>query len=1138
MQLTAISSLTSCTDHYLTHHISKLFRVMKLTAILMLAAALQVTARTEGQTVTLDLKNAPIQKVLTEASRQSGISIIYNEALFNGFSPVSIKVKNATIQQVLDECLKGQPFAYSFEGNMIVINKKQIQTPLLQLAESFPPPSDIHGHITDSLGNPLVGASITVKGTQKGTTTDANGNFTLTGVKDNATLIISYTGFDSREIRLSNNPEFKPGVTLAISLIRSTSSLDQVQVIAYGTTTQRLSTGNVTTVTAADIEKQPVNNPLLALEGRVPGLYITQSTGFSGSGVTVQIQGQNSIFNGNDPFYVIDGVPFSSQLLPSISVPVILGNSNSGGTLNSQGGNPLNYINPSDIESISVLKDADATAIYGSRAANGAIIITTKKGKVGRTTVDFNLQQGFGEVAHKLDLLNTSQYLLMRNEASNNDGITPSLSNGDYDLLLWDTTRNTDWQKALIGGTSQYTNLSGTASGGNTNIQYLIGGTYHRETTVFPGNFSDQKGSVHFNLNSVSENRKLRIQFSGNYMIDNNFLPNSDLTQAAIQLAPDAPPLYNKDGTLDWVPDASGATTWPYSSNGANPISYTYITYNNKTTNLVSNAVLSYQLIPGLDIKTDLGYTNLQAAETVIIPLISVPPQTRPFSSSIGNYGNNNINSWIVEPQISYKRAFSKGKLDFIIGSSIEQNNSKGVQLHGSGFASDALIPDIYAAANIYPIATNISIYKYNALFGRLGYNWDDKYLVNLTARRDGSSRFGTVNQFHDFESAGFGWVFSNEDYIKRHVSMISFAKLRASYGTTGSDQIGDFQYLSTYSTVSVAVPYQGLTGLQPTGLSNPYFQWEETKKLEFGLDIGILKDRVLGNATYFQNRSSDELLEYNLPITTGFGGITENFPATVENVGWEVSLHSVNIKEKSFSWSTSINLTIPQNKLKTFPNLSTSSYASSLVAGQPVNIIKAFHSLGVNDTTGVYEFADIKGNPTYNPSYLTDLTKLININPKFYGGFQNLFQYKDVTLDLLFQFVKQIAPNYTFGFYPGTEGYNQPVSVLSRWQNPGDNKPIQKFNSNYSLATTYYYQTESDAGYSDASYIRLKNLSISWQVKNRLVTKSHLQNLRLYVQGQNLLTFTHYAGLDPESKSLGSVPPLRVITFGLQIGL
>jgi len=874
--------------------------VMKLTSFFLLAACLQVSAKVHSQTVSYSAREVPLEEVFPVIKAQTGYVVFCNANTLQGIKPVTITANNLALEDFLKELLKGLPLEYTIKKKTIIISPGVVGVNTNNEAAT-PPPADIHGRIIDSLGNALADASVTVKGSKRGTGTDEKGNFELKGISDNATLVISFTGFESQEYKLNG----KNGVTIMLG--RSNNVLDNVQVIAYGQTTQRISVSNATTVNAADIEKQPIDNPLLALEGRVPGLFVAQSSGLAGSGVTVQIQGQNSIQNGNNPFYVIDGVPYTPQLLTNLGG--ILGSS---GNSVGGGGSPLSYINPSDIESISILKDADATAIYGSRAANGAILITTKKGKVGEMRVDFNIQQGIGQVTRKLDMMNTPQYLQMRHEGLNNDGITPSMANGDYDLLLWDTTRNTDWQKALIGRIAQYSNFNATVSGGNSSTQYLIGGTYHRQTAVFPGNYADTKGSLHFNINTVSTNQKFRLQLSGNYLIDNNRLPGTDLTNAAITLAADAPPLYNPDGSLNWEPNGSGASTFT-----TNPMAYTLQSYLNKSNNFISNSIISYHLLPGLEIRSNFGYTNLQQNEISTQPLSFYPPEDRIYNQRTAEYSNNNINSWIIEPQASYKQIFGMGKLDLLIGSTIEQNNNNGQILSGTGYNSDLSLANI-ASASIITAASTVSVYKYNALFGRLSYNWNDKYLIDLSARRDGSSRFGPSNQFHDFAAVGIGWVFSKEKFINDNLPFISFGKLRASYGTTGNDQIGDYQFLSQYNNVGAGVPYEGALGLIPAGLPNPYLQWELTRKAEGGLDIGLIKDRILLNATYFQNRSSNQLLGYNLPVITGFSSISANLPATVQNTGVELTLSTINMKTQNFTWSTHANLTIPRNKLFT----------------------------------------------------------------------------------------------------------------------------------------------------------------------------------------------------------------------------
>ena len=423
-------------------------------------------------------------------------------------------------------------------------------------------------------------------------------------------------------------------------------------------------------------------------------------------------------------------------------------------------------------------------------------------------------------------------------------------------------------------------------------------------------------------------------------------------------------------------------------------------------------------------------------------------------------------------------------------------------------------------------------------MFARINFSWADKYIIDLTARRDGSSRFGSANHFHDFESAGAAWIFSDENWFKELFPLISFGKLKGTYGTTGNDQIGNYQYLSLYSPNTPQVPYQNISSLQPNGLANPYLQWEETKKGEVGIDLGLFKDRILLHADYAYNRSSNELLGSSLPIVTGFPAINTNFPATVQNTAWEYTLTTNNIKEKDFDWTSNFNITLPDNKLVAFPNLANSIYSGQLTIGQPLNAVRVFKYLDVNPQTGLYEFAGQDG-PTSNPVFGQDNNTRISAYPKFYGGFNNVFRYKQFSLSFLFQFTRQTGPNVLLSVIdPGTEGINIPVYDLNAWSHPGQVATIQKYDANGTFGQSYGDALSSTLNYSDASYIRLKNASFSWQLPPGLVRSLHLQNARLYTQGQNLLTFTHYKGLDPETLSSFALPPIRVITFGVAVGL
>jgi len=1097
----------------------KILLVMKLTTLLLLVGILQVSASALAQKVTLHVRNAQLLDVLQQIRVQTGYDFAYTGKDLGATKPVTIDVKNDELADVLQRVFDGQPLDYAINNKAIVVSVKQPSLLDKVKAAQDPDKMDVHGKVVGEDGLSLPGAIVMIKGTGNSRATDSKGEFTLKNVVPGSIIVISFIGYTRQEITVS-------GEMGTIILKPAENPLDEVEVIAYGQTSERLSTANTSSVTSKVIGEQPVSNPLLALEGRVPGLFITQSSGLSGTSVTVRIQGQNSMGNGNDPLYVVDGTPYTSQLLPGVGNILGIGSAGMNGVATY--GSPFSYINPDDIERIDVLKGADATAIYGSRAANGAILITTKKGKAGETRVDLNIQNGWAQVTRQLPLLNTQEYLQMRHEAIANDGSTVQPT--DYDINgLWDTTRNTNWEKQLIGGTAQYRDINASVSGGSTGTQYLVSIGDHRQTTVFPGNFADEKISGHFNITSASSNQKFHITFSGSYLADDNRLPSTYLTHAAITLAPDAPPLYNKDGSLNWAPAASGSSSW------TNPLAGLYDTYQSVGYNLIANSVISYKLLPNLEFKSSFGYTNLNENETSETPLISTAPELRSTAVNYASYTYKNLGSWIIEPQVLYNTKIGKGALEALAGMTIQQDQSRVNAVNGSNYTSDALLGNVGAAAVITPGTNLVSDYKYNALFGRLNYNLEDKYILNLTARKDGSSRFGADNEFHEFGSVGGAWVFSNEAFFSNHIKFISFGKLRASYGTTGNDQIGDYQFLSLYTPTTAGNPYQGARGLLPGNLSNPYLQWEETKKLEFGLDFGLFKDRVLLSSNYYNNRSSNQLLFQNLPVITGFGSVVVNLPATVENSGWEFNISSTNIKAKDFSWTTGFNITVPQNKLVSFPGLSGSTYANQYVIGQSLSVQRLYHFQGVDPATGVYKVSST--TDPFNPAYPDDATSLVNTFPEFYGGFQNAIHYHQFELDFLFQFTKQKGPNYAFGFVPGTFNTNQPIYVLSRWQKPGDITTIQRYNADYGLVGQYFNATGSDAAYSDASYIRLKNVSLSWQFPEELIHSVHLKTCRINLQAQNLLTITKYKGLDPENESPYALPPLRMITAGIQAG-
>jgi TonB-linked SusC/RagA family outer membrane protein len=1100
---------------------------MKLTMVFLTAVFLQVQSAGLSQSITLSGKNVEIKQIFAAIEKQTGYVFFYNKGVLAGSRPVSLTVTNMPLADFLELSLKDQPFTYLIADKTISLSRKPTPSPPAADPALNPAPSDrqlptpVTGVITGSDGKPLSGASVAVKNSKNSTATNAAGVFTL-NVNHGDILVISHIGYAPKEFKISSSNLSGGKIPFSITLEISNSPLDEVQIIGYGQTTRRLNTGNVYKVTAEEIEKQPIANFLQALEGRVPGLLITQQSGVPGSNFTVQIRGQNSILNGNTPLYIVDGIPYSSDNLNQVlSGYTGTGYATAPGSAAGLGGlSPLNNINPADLESIEILKDADATAIYGSRGANGVILITTKKGMIGPLAVSANVNYGTNVPTRLMKFMNTQQYLEMRKEAFTNDKTTPNPSN-DYDLLSWDQNKYTDWTKALVTNLSSTQNAQLSVSGGTIQTRYQLGLDYSRQNPPYGGNFSDNRGTVRFNINNTSLNRKFTMGFSSSYSLDYNNLPGMD-QYANVNLAPNAPDMFNADGSLKWTNYVS------------NPYASLLRPYKATTKNLMANVQLGYKIIDGLNIKASLGYTNTQFNEVRNNPASSFLPTTYNLTQANSTWGNNGGDTWIFEPQAEYTRRLLGGKIDVLVGSTMQGNISQG-QIISGVFKTDAFLNNINAAIT-KTISNSYSKYDYAAVFGRFGYNFDNKYVLNLTGRRDGSSRFGPDRQMANFGAVGAAWIFSEERIIKYGLPFLSFGKFRTSYGITGSDQIANYRYLESY-TPNSAFSYQGLNGLTPTRLTNPDFSWESNKKLEAAAELGFAKDRITLSASWFRNRSSNQLVDVPLSPATGNVSVQANLPATVQNTGWEFMLNSTNVHAKDFTWKTAFTMTISRNKLVSFPNLDKSSYSNTYIVGQPVTILKLFKFAGVNPTTGMYQFVNKKGVTTSTPTYGVDNYVVFNPNPNFYGGIQNSLTYKGISLDIFVQYQKQKGRNLVAG-WPNMIGSanNLPLIFLDRWQKPGDVKPIQKYTEMYgATATAGVAASNSDQGWSDASFVRIKNVAISYVLNPKRMKKLFIKSAKVYAQAQNLFTFSSYLGADPETQGL-VLPPMKTVSGGVQL--
>lgn len=1095
--------------------------------IVLFSLNLLASVKTSGQgikdiKIAIESRGESLNSILQRLQDQSSYSIFYPSAKVNGFKNITVNKSSRSIAETLDLVLNGTGLGYHEDGNKIIISElKAGNTPIRPLTAT---PSTqvrrVSGIVTDEGGLPLPGVTVRLK-LDKSTSsaTDENGHFHI-DVKDAKDIIIfNFIGYTTQEIPAAG------AENLRVNMKPNSGSLNEVVVIGYGTTTRKGNTGAVSSITSAELSKQTITNPLTGLQGRIAGMQITQDNGLPGAGVRVDIRGAGTSNFGNSgfiPLYVIDGVPFT----------LFNGGSPASDNLNAYGVSgangavsPFSMINPEDIERIDVLKDADATAIYGSRGSNGVILITTKKGAKGRTSVNVNVYNGIAEVGHKIPMMNTEEYLTMRREAFAYAGTTPTTANA-RDLTVWDQNAYTDWQDWAIGGTSHMTNASATVSGGDANNTFLFSSNYRKEGTVYQGDFGANTFSGRLNAGHKSTNGKFNVDASVSYSNMNTTLPSTDMTEI-YTLAPNYP-LYNADGTLNWT--------------STNPLSYLAKITKGQTANLMTNLNLSYKIIKGLTAKANLGYTLTSLKQSQINPASSQNPALT--TNSTLRYTDNDNSNYIVEPQLEYLTNLGKGKLQALLGTTFQQTRSTGVYLTGTGYANEAQIYSLVSAAAVTTTYNNNSTYKYNAVFGRLNYNWEDKYIVDGTFRRDGSSRFGENNKFGNFGALGASWIFTKEDFMK-DLGALSFGKLRASYGLTGNDQIPNYAYVALYTTAGSSYTYDGVSSLNPSTIENKDLKWETTRKLDLAIELGFFKERVLFKADYYRNRTSNALNYITVASQSGTTSYMGNLDAEIQNKGWEFELNTTNITSENFRWTTSLNLTLNRNKLLSYEGLATSSYKNTYVIGQPTNITKLYHYTGVNTTTGLPTFEDKNGDGSvaYN-----DDTYIANYGHPYYGGLTNSLTYKSFQLDFTFQYNHRygyVNSNLANNYNPYGYNYtNQTTTVLDRWTAAGDEAYLPTATSTYN--SLYSTLASSDYNWGNTSYLKLKTVSLNYALPKQWLHSIKITNATVYLQGQNLYTWAKQKyTFDPETTLTGTgsaisngryiaLPQLRTIVLGL----
>lgn len=972
----------------------------------------------------------------------------------------------------------------------------------------------ITGKVTSNTDNlPIPGVTVSVKGSTQTVQTDATGNFSISVDANAKTLVFKYLGFTDQEEPIGTSD------LINVALREKASDLNEVVVVGYGTQSRRDVIGSIAKLGVADIKDKPLTTIESALQGNAPGVFVNSGSGKLGQALQIRVRGISSISANNQPLFVIDGVPVVTDALGSYTEP----------------DNPLAAINPDDIESMEVLKDAYASAIYGARASNGVVIITTKKGKAGQTKIDLSYFAGFSDPTKKGKFLNASQYRQLLEESLKNVGYDGYANASEFwadnnPVNDWDTNFDSDWANAAFRrGHNQQYNIN--VSGGDAKTRFMVSGNYNNNDGIIIGNrFVRTGGRVNIDHNAFKI-----LDVGGSINIsktDNNRVSNDNLFSNPLQLnaLPPIQPIYDPA-----TGELNGNTSY-YNGlidqvNGSN-LSTTYRT--------LATAYASLKITPDLAFRSEYGFdfNNLEEEQYL-------GAKTQDGGSTAGysyNYLAKSIN-FNTNNTLSYNKTFNEDhSLNALVGFAFQDTKFRYGTVTGTGFPSDRF-EKIASAAKISAGSSFETGYTFVSYLARANYKYKDKYLVGASIRTDGSSRFGTNNRYGTFPAGSLGWIMNEEDFLKS-AKWLTMLKLRASYGLTGNAEIGNFASRTLYGGVN----YAGTAGTLPNQLGDPNLTWENTSDLNFALDFGLFSDRLSGSFEVYKKKTSDLLLNVPIPATNGFTSITQNV-GDLENKGLEISLNSKNFIGE-FKWSTSFNISFNRNKITRLagqPIFPGGRYLGRISEGEPFGYFYGKAYAGVDPANGdALYYVDASRTKTTNSYSSAQDQKIGDPNPKFFGGFGNRFSYKNFDLDVQTQFVYgNDLYNAAGGFQSANGDYfdNQTVDQMDYWRTPGQitSIPQPRFGeSNGTRPSSRYVQS--------GSYLRVKNIILGYNVPKTFINKYKMQSLRVYVSALNPFTITNYTGYDPEINTTfaGSVqlghdfytpPQARTITFGLNVG-
>lgn len=997
----------------------------------------------------------------------------------------------------------------------------------------------LSGRITDQEdGSPVIGASISIEGTSIATQTDRDGRYTITFAQGSRRVTISHLGYLSQTISLSNQ------TVLDVKLTSESSYLDEVVVTGYGTQRRGDIAGAISRVNPKSIENMPVQSIDRALQGQASGVQVNASSGVPGAAVQMRIRGTGSISAGNDPLYIVDGVQM-----------------NTGTSTSFVNSNPLSFLNTNDIESISVLKDGAAAAIYGAQAANGVVLITTKKGKAGQSQVNFNTFFGWTEPMPSMKMMNSQQLTQARKEAIWNSNPTRTeQANRDAWLDALGLPRTTtdaeiaalptyDWQDAAFrNGKNQNYELS--FSGGNERTTVFMSGSYNKQEGAVIGiDFS--RGTALTNISHKAFDW-LTVDFNVNLSsVTQNGITGSNSSTGAF-----AAPQYSAPMMLPYIPiyNPDGSFNAPTSNlpgdMGHNAIFATSVnTLRSSSKAVVGNTAFTAKIIDGLTFRSFYGIDYRTIASENYWDPRTIDGFSRDGLLQLDNYENVNF---LTNQTFNYNTTFNDDHtIAAILGAEYRQDNRDYRFMSGDGFPTFQF-RTMQSAANSVNTTGNYTGYKTAGIFGKVNYDFKKKYFVGAVLRYDGSSRFGANNRYGWFPGVSAAWDINQEDFLT-DVNWLSQLKLRASYGHTGNSNIENFVWRGLYQGLG---SYNSQPGIRPSGIANPALKWERNITTNLGLDLGFFNGRITAEIDAFRRVSTDLLLNRPLPYTSGYADVTSNV-AEVENRGLELTLNTINVQARDFRWTTSLNVTFMDNKvLSLYDDLEVLPGNQSIRVGYSLGSQFYGQYAGVNAATGKAMWYDNAGNITYSLRNPLDYTVLGNSLSDSYGGFTNTFNYKGVELSAFFQydFGRMLYNSQnTFWYRNGATSRNGLVDLFERrWQEPGDITSVPRpIDGGAEVGMANGYGTSSRF-LEDASYIRLKNLSLSYTLPTELATRLRARQLRVYAQGVNLITWTKWSGYDPEfgstgtdaelgstvqASTQGAIPPLKSFIFGIQLG-